>query len=124
MRMTLSMSVKAVLLGGGGLTFRVAFSLFTKYMLSSHVFSCKAPFYRRLPFFSAFHSLPDPQNDALTLMALEHLQREYGESTYLLIPCDELSNAFVSRNKEYLERRFIVRYPDDVFSAKNVFPLS
>lgn len=123
MRSTVSVAVKPVILGGGRLAIKTAFSLFTRYMLSSCVFSEELPFYRRLLLFARFRELPKTKNDTLTLMELEHFVNEYGELTYLLIPCTKALAAFVSRNRDALEDKFIIRSPEEILTQRELFPL-
>ena len=124
MRSTVSISVKPVLLGGGKLSMKIALSLFLRYMVSSCVFSKELPIYRKLLPIVRFKELPKSKNDKLTLMALDHFVKEYGESTYLLIPCDKEHAALVSRNREALENKFIIRSPEEILAQRELFPLA
>ena len=123
MRMTVSTSVKPVLLGGGGTALKVALRLFARYALRSHVFSREKALRFAVPLFSSFHALPDSKDDKFTLMDLERLPVEYGESTYLLIPCTPEYTSLVSRHRARLESRFIIRSPKEIIEKRNLFPL-
>ena len=124
MRSTVSVAVKPVLLGGEKLALKIALLLFLRYMVSSCVFSKELPFFRKLLIFARFKELPSSKNDKLTVMALEHYANEYGDSTYILIPCDEEHAELVWRNKEILENRFIIRTPEEILYQREIFPLS
>ena len=123
MRLTLSTSVRPVLLGGGSITLKTALCLFCRYSLRSFVFADERTFSLRLPIFSSFHALKESTSDEFILMDLSKLPVEYGESTYLLIPCTEGHRSFVSRNQKELEGRFIIRTPHQIFEEKELCPL-
>lgn len=123
MRLTLSTSVRPVLLGGGGVALKTATCLFFRYSLRSFVFSDEQTLSLRLPIFSSFHALKESTSDKFILMDLAKLPIEYGESTYILIPCSEKYVLFVSRNQKALEGRFIIRTPHQIFEEKDLFPL-
>lgn len=122
MRMTVSTSVKPVLLGGGGTAFKVAVCLFCRYALRSHLFSQKK-FLALSPLLASRHALPSTANDRFVIMDLERIPTEYGESTYLLIPCTPECASLVSRNRTRLESRFIIRSPREIFEKRELFPL-
>ena len=122
MRMTVSTSVKPVLLGGGGTAIRVALCLFCRYALRSHLFSPKKGLVLS-PLLTSYHALPNTANDRFVIMDLERLTTEYGESTYLLIPCTPECASLVSRNRARLESRFIIRSPREIFEKGELFPL-
>ena len=123
MRFTLSTSVRPVLLGAGSLTLKTALCLFCRYSLRSFVFADERTLSLRLPIFSSFHTLRESTSDEFILMDLSKLPVEYGESTYLLIPCTERYTLFVSHNIKKLEGRFIIRTPRQIFEEKELFPL-
>ena len=124
MRTTIMTSVKPILLGQSPVTFKISIALFLRYSLPSFIFSKKSSFvYRFLPFVSC-REIPHSRDDRLSIIALDHFSRECGECVYLLIPCTEKHHAFVERNKESLEQKFIIRYPDDILAERKLFPLS
>lgn len=123
MRSTITMSVKPILLGGSFETIKTATLLFLRYSLCSCVFVQKTTFISRFVPFILCRALPN-QNDRFLLMSLEHHTQEYGESTYLLIPCTNIHRRFVERNLETLEKRFIIRYPEEILAKRKLFPIT
>jgi predicted ATP-grasp superfamily ATP-dependent carboligase len=123
MRMTVSTSVKPVLFGGGSTALRVALCLFFRYAHRSHVFSHERSLSLRLPIFASFHTLHTSNGDGFALMDLERLTMEYGEATYLLIPCTDECADIVSKHRTQLESKFIIRSPKEIFEEEKLFPL-
>ena len=123
MRTTIMMSVKPILLGGSATAIRTATALFLRYSLSSCAFVSQATLlYRLLPF--VLCRILSNTDDCFVTMALDHFTREYGESTYILIPCTDAYRRFVERNRDTLEKRFIIRYPEELFVRGELFPLT
>jgi len=124
MRTTIMMSVKPLLLGNSAKSLKIAFSLFLRYSLSSYIFVKDIPFfYRFIPFVSCLR-LSESSDDRFVFMSIEHFTREYGESTYLLIPCTEKYRDFVDNNREILENKFIIRSPDEILNRSEIFPIT
>ena len=124
MRGAVSFSVTPIMLGFGNMTLKTARSLFFKYFLVSNVFDRNARFYIRLLPFVSFVRLAPSQSDSFTLMALDRFTSEYGDSTYLLIPCTEEFKSFTERNRDALESRFIIRSPEQILEYRELFPLA
>ena len=124
MRTTIMTSVKPILLGRSAITLKMSLNLFLRYSLPSFVFTARPSFaYRLLPFVS-YRALPLSRDDRFGIMELEHFSRECGEAVYLLIPCTEKHRAFIERNKESLEQKFIIRYPEEILGERKLFPIS
>ena len=124
MRSVISTSVTPIILGNDRTAYRTAAHLFFKYGLISNIFAKTRTFASSFVFFAPFHPLPASNNDCFTLMALEKFYVEHGESTYLLIPSDEELEGFTKRNLELLEKKFIVRTPNDIMGEAAIFPLA
>ena len=121
MRTTIMMSVKPIILGTSAEALKTAFSLFRRYSLSSCVFDIKVPFIYRFIAFISQRKISS-SDDRFITMSLDHYIREYGESTYLLIPCTEEHIRFVERNRDALENKFLIRSPEQILGQGELFP--
>lgn len=123
MRGAVSVSVTPVLLGSGSLSIKVAWSLFWRYFLVSNLFDRSVPLHLKLLTFISARKLSPSLDDRFTFMTLERFTAEYGDSTYLLIPCTEEFQSFTERNRDSLENKFIVRSPEQILAQRELFPL-
>ena len=124
MKKAISMSVKPVILGSEKLSSKLAFLLFIKYWLISCVFDEKIGFLSKINIFSSCRMLSSSYDDRFILMNLERFVVEHEEwATFLLIPTTERYKDFVERNREKLESKFIIRFPEQIMSKGELFPL-
>jgi predicted ATP-grasp superfamily ATP-dependent carboligase len=68
---------------------------------------------------SRFKPLPKIKSDEFVLMSLEKIALEHEDMNLLLIPCTDLYSSFVERNREWIEKRFIIRFPEN---AETILP--
>lgn len=119
MRYVVPSSVLPTLLGCGKASTKVAWRLFAEYGVISTVLDFKRSTWMLLTPFSSFRKLPETDYDEILMMSLEKMADEYGDMTCLIVPCEDLFKDFVERNRQALERRFLIRTPD---SAHNISP--
>lgn len=116
MRAAISTSVFPVLLGDGKVSRRAARRLFMSFNLTSTVFDKKRSALSYLSCISRFSPLPPNSSDEFVLMSLDKIFEEHEEKTLLLIPCTEDYSDLVARNKSRLEKKFIIRTPENATS--------
>ena len=109
MRDVVMTAVRPLLLGGGRVARETAVRFFMEYRVFSVLLDRKRPLFS---LFTSFTQLPDTRSDEFLLMSLERLGDELSDVTCLVIPCNEEFEAFVKRNRERLETRFILRSPE------------
>ena len=112
MRYVVPSSVMPILLGCGKASTKVAWRLFAEYNVISTVLDYKRSAWMLLSPFSAFRKLPDTDYDEITMMSLEKMADEHSEMTCLIVPCNEFFEGFIKRNRETLEKRFLLRAPE------------
>ena len=112
MRYAVPSSVLPLLLGCGRASTRVAWRLFAEYNALSTVLDFNRSPWMLLTPFSAFRRLPRTDYDEIIMMSLEKTADEHSEMTCLIVPCNEFFERFVSRNREALEKRFLIRKPE------------
>ena len=113
MRDVVISAVRPLLLGYSKVSRLTAWRFFAKYGVVSTVLDQKRTVGSYFTLFSVFRFLPSALSDEFTLMSLERIADEMGEFTVVIIPCTEEYSAFVKRNREWLETRFILRSPEN-----------
>ena len=123
MRGAISVSVTPVILGDESLAAKLAWSLFIRFGLRSNVFDRMQKLSHRILPFISFQALSESRRDRFTLMSLDRFCTELGDSIYILIPTTKEYKAFIDRNLEKLENKFIIMSPAHILERKELFPL-
>ena len=114
MRDVLPYSVTPMLMGNNKCSRRLARRLFWRLGLKSSIFDTHSSRELKFMLSSAFFPLSDTLDDEFLLMGLESYAREHDDMTCLLVPCSNKFEAFIRRNRQKLENRFIIRSCRDV----------
>ena len=112
MKYTVRSAVMPLLLGFGKTSVKTSWRLTVKYGIVPTVLDKNKSLVSFFTLFSSFRKLPDTNSDDILLMSLERVADEYGDMTCVIIPCEESYKKFVSKNRQLLESRFILRTPD------------
>ena len=112
MKYTVQSSVSPLLLGFGKTAAQTAWHLFAEYGVFSTVLDRKRTFAAHFTPFSHFRLLPDV-SDEFIVMSLEKYADEHSDKTCVIVPCNEYYGKFAKRNASRLERRFLLRSPDN-----------
>ena len=113
MKDVIATSVFPILLGSCKLSRVTCRKLFRIYGLTSVVLDEERDALSYFSIVSRFKPLPKLRSDEFVLMSLEKIALEHDDMTLLLIPCTNLYSSFVERNREWIEKRFIVRLPEN-----------
>lgn len=99
-----------VLLGFSQETTETARRMYQRYKVVSHVFCSHVPLPFRISFCMKFHIFSHSSGDRLMLEVLDDFVRKFDKADVLLylIPCTEAYANLVWRNRDALERRFVI----------------
>ena len=106
----LSGELVPVLLGLSTEANETAHRMYRKYGVLSHVFGERIPFQMRFSLCMKIHTIRHTANDELMLRALIDFSEQLGNADVILylIPCTERYANMVWRNRDLLERRFVI----------------
>ena len=112
----LSGELVPVLLGTSPDTLRAARRYFKKYGTISHVFGDRIALPTRLSLCMKYHFVRHHAGDHLMLTALKDYAKQLGNADLILylIPCTEDYANFIWRNREILERFFVIANSDEM----------
>lgn len=119
MKDAIATSVFPILLGSCKVARKTYRKLFRIYGLTSVVLDEETSALSYFSIVSRFKPLPKMKSDEFVLMSLNKFSSEHDDMTLLLIPCTDLYSEFVERNRAWLEKRFIIRSPEN---AENIAP--
>ena len=106
----LSGELVPVLLGISAEAQETARRMFRRYGVISHIFCEKIPLTMRLSLCMKFHTISKTHDDRLMIKALKDFskQLENADVILYLIPCTEHYANIVWKNRDVLERRFVI----------------
>ena len=112
----LSGELVPVLLGTSPDTVRTARRYFKKYGTVSHVFGDRIALQARISLCMKYHFVRHHAGDHLMLTALKDYAKQLGNADLILylIPCTEDYANFIWRNRETLERFFVIANSDEM----------
>lgn len=99
-----------VLLGISKEATQTAHRLYREYGVVSHVFCDRIPLAMRVSFCMKFHPFEHASGDRLMVSALLDFTTQLGNSDVILylVPCTEAYAGMVFRNRDELERRYVI----------------